>query len=466
MSGPFYPQGALTLRVLWEDFGKTTNAKLQEVYTLSVLARRLTVNINDYTQADTFSAEIDYKQFPFDPRAIRACGVTVSMQDMKKLFLGGRELAEIEPSSSNTIFSGFADQESISFDDNSRIVKLEGRDFTGLLIDRPWLESPPDLSRPLDVILTQILSGLKETEKLTLKNLVQEELPTLGKYANSFSEQSTTKSTKKNESYWDVIQDLVSRAGLIAYIEIDKLVISKPRVLYNDKKSLAFIYGKNLKSLEYKRKLGRRKNFNIHVLSLNPESKTEPIVNAYIPKDATAEWAKEMNIKQEEVKLPTLDTQGNKGEDKVAPYITFRIPNVVSKDHLVTVGQELYEELSRQEIEGSFTTRDMETYDGSETCFNLLKMRNGTPLQITIDQGDMQGLSDAKGIEAKTKFLVDRCYPRKVAAALAETLTNSRLTGPFYTKSVEFTLDAENGFDVKVDFVNFIAVPKQLGGKA
>lgn len=464
MTGPYYPQGALTLRVLWEDFGAANNAKLQEVYSISVLARNLTVNINDYTQADTFSAEIDYKQFPFDPRSIRACGVTISMQDMGQLFARGRDPIELLPSSENTIFSGFADTESISFDDNSRTVKLEGRDFTGILIDRPWLEEPPDLARPLDIILQQMLSNLEQTKELKIKNLVEGPLPTLAQFSNSFSPNSTVKSGKKNESYWDVMQDLISRAGLIGYIEIDQLVISKPRVLYDAKKALNFVYGKNLKNLEFKRKLGRRKNFNIHVLSLNPESKEEPLIEAKIPAEATDDWAKEIGIKKEEVKIPTLDVKGNPSEAKPAPYIAFRVPNITSKDHLINVGQELYEELSRQEIEGSFVTRDMEAMDDLDKCINLLKMRNGTPLQIVIEQGDMQGLSQQKSAKDKARFLIERCYSNKIAVALAEVLTNARLTGPFYTKSVEFSLGAESGFEIKVEFVNFIQVPKNLGG--
>jgi hypothetical protein len=128
------------------------------------------------------------------------------------------------------------------------------------------------------------------------------------------------------------------------------------------------------------------------------------------------------------------------------------------------VGQELYEELGRQQIEGSFSTRDMETHDGLKDCVNLLSLRNGTPLKIVIDQGDMAGLAKQSTTEQKTKFLIDRCYSPKVARALAETLTNPRFTQPFYTKGVEFTLDSENGFEIKVEFINFISVPEKLGG--
>lgn len=474
MSGPYYPQAAVTLRILWEDFGQNNDPKLQEVYALPILARKVSVNINDYSQADTFSCEIDYKQFPFDPRSIRACGVTISMQDMKKLFSDGKSLEQIKPERSNTVFLGFADEEAISFDDNSRTVRLEGRDLTALLLDRPWLGGTIDLARPLDVIIQQLLSGLKETEKLIVeKRGISSTLPTLGQYANSFTSQGQQKSIAHKESYWDVIQDLTSRAGLIAYVEVDRLVITKPRALYDAKKSVQFVYGRNLNSLEFKRKLGRKKNFNIAVNSLNVEAKE--IVEAKIPEEATDEWCKAMGIKRERIKIPRLGSDQNRTQsgsgtanqqDQDAPFIGFRIPNINNKQRLVEIGQELFEEIGRQQIEGSFSTKDMESVDGTNTCFNLLTLRNGTPLRIEIDQGDLKGLKQLTSVEEKAAFLKRRGYLPKVAQVLADTLSNPRFKSPFYTKSVEFTLDSQNGFEVRVEFINFIELPKNLGGQA
>lgn len=463
MSGPFYPQASITLRILWEDFGQKQNAKLQEIYSLPVLARKVSVTINDYTQADTFSCEIDYKQFPFDPRAIRACGVTVSMEDMKKLFFNGRQLEAIKPDEENTIFLGFADEESISFNETSRTVKLEGRDLTALLIDRPYLASPPDLSRPLDTIISQLLADLKETERLKVVNRVGETLPALGKFAGALTDQSQKKSVKNNESYWDVIQDLVGRAGLIAYVEVDKLIITKPRALYDRKRAVQFVYGRNLGNLEFKRKLGRRKNFNVSVKSLNVEAKE--LIEAKIPEEATEQWCKELGIKKDRIKIPKISADKTKTDEQDAPFIGFRIPNINNKPQLIAVGQEIFEELGRQQIEGTFSTRDMEAMD-SQGCFNLLKLRNGTPLRIEIDQGDLKGIRQIASTSEKARFLTQRGYVPKVAAVLAETLTNPRFTSPFYTKSVEFTLDAENGFDARVEFINFIELPRNLGGAA
>ena len=469
--GVYYPQATLTLRVLWEDFDLKSDASLQQVYTLPILARRVSVNINDYTQADTFDAEIDFKNFPFDPRAIRSLGVEISMQDMGQIFSPNNNgISAIKMTEDNRVFMGFADEESISLDEDRRTVKIEGRDFTALLIDRKYTGGTLDTSRPLDVLITQLLAELKEVAKLKLDNRVGTELPVIG----SFSPTATTntklgshRSQGKDESYWEVITNLVARAGLICYIELDKLVISKPRVLYSPKQTLQFVYGRNIKSLEYKRQLGRKKNFNINVRSLNTQ--TKEVLLAEIPLEATDEWSKDTGIPNgKKIQIPVINSDGSLGEPKDAPIIGFRVPNITNKDHLIKVGQEIYEEISRQQLDGSFTTKDLHTVDGKKTCFDMFKLRNGTPVSIKLDQGDLKGLYDIvssspkRQEDARTQYLAERGYQRSVARALAKTLSNPQMNTPFYTKSVQFTIDQDTGVDIKVDFINFIELPERL----
>jgi hypothetical protein len=480
----YYPQASIILKVRLEDFGEEKNEKLQRVYDLPILARRVTVTINDYREADTFDAEIDYKSFPFDPRSIRACGVTIFMQDTKKLS------DVIQPVEENAVFVGFADEESISFDDENRTVRLEGRDFTSILIDRKYPKGTIDLQKRVDQVIQEILDELPENKnaseknKIKLDNRVQETLPVLAKFWGDKGELSGKKNVKKDETYWDTIQDIVARAGLIAYIELDKLVLSKPRVLYDSQKRVSFVYGQNLKNLEFKRKIGRRKNFNIIVRSLNVNSALDPVLDARIPLEATSDWSKETGIPNKEVKLPEIRPDGTpvpEADAKAAQYIGFVVPNVKSKDQLIKIGQELYEEIGRQQIEGSFETYEMSAIESDETdtmksVVSLLKLRCGSPLIIRVDQGDMRGFNDlykknSKGEELYTnqeriKFLVTRGFNNQIASALVEAKNRlDKYKQPFYTKSVQFTMDGSSGFKCKVEFLNFIEVPRALAGK-
>ena len=451
----FYPQAVMTLRVRWEDFDTETDQVLTKLYKLRVLAKRVTVQINDYTKADTFEADVDYKNFPFDPRCIRALGVTVHMEDKGRIFKGNNQLNLIEPSPENTIFTGFADEENIDFDDVTRIVRFMGRDFTALLIDSPYSGGTIDLGIPLDQTIATLLEGLPAAKELTVDNRTGSPLPNIAKFAPDFSPLGKSRSGKKKEFVWDVIQDLVQRAALIAYIELDKLVITKPRVLYSEVTPTQFIYGKNLRTLGFKRKLGRDKGINVLVRSLNLEQKTT--IEAKIPEEATAEWANSIGVARKTQKIQKIDSKGDIKEED-APFISFNVPNVVTKDQLVEIAQGIYEEMGRQQLEGNLESLDM-CSDQDGVKINFLKLRNGSPIKVEVDQGDLEGLNRLKSEAQRYRFLLQRCYTPDVARAFSRTL--GKFATRFYTKSVEFIMDQDEGFSFRLEFINFI----ELGNK-
>jgi hypothetical protein len=478
MSSLYYPKAVCTLRIVFEDYKQGSSVKLQETYHVQCRPKRLEVNINDYTQADTCSLELDYKNFPFDPRTIRALGVTAHMEDTSN---------ELIPSPSNTIFQGFADENTIELDDTNRFVKFECRDFTALLIDAPYPKgSTIPLTTPLEQILKDIVAALPATADLKVENRSNETLPTLAQFAPDFGSLEGQKNVRRDDTYWDVIQDLVSRAGLIAYIELDKLVISKPRVLYSKDKAIQFIYGRNLKKLEFKRKLGRQKNFNIKVLSLSIESKQ--VIEALIPEEATEEWSKDIGIVRERIKIPKNEVKSygkgtvkngvttavssgspraKKDEEEDAPFLTFRIPNIKNKPQLIKIGEGIFEEVGRQQIDGSMETKEMRIFQDDKnnvrTDYNLLKVRNGTPIGIEIRQADMVAMARSSSIEDRKRYLQSVGYEANTAIGIVDALAASYGKTPmvFYTKSVRFNLD-DQGFTMSLDFVNFIELQNRL----
>jgi hypothetical protein len=454
----YYPQAAMILRVIWEDFDLKSDAALQKVYTLPIVARRLNVHINDYNTADTFDAEIDYKQFPFDPRCIRSCGVSIYLEDKKRIYNEDGSLSVIEPSANNVLFMGFADEETITLDEDKRTVKIEGRDFTSLLLDAKYLEGKPiPMGSPLDEVITQLLSTLKSVQKLQIDNRTGKSLPTLAQFAPDFGQLGSSKNTGKDDNYWEIIQDLVSRAGLICFIELDKLVISTPRVLYNKGNSKQFVYGVNVKSLEMKRKLGRHKGFNVLVRCLDIASKR--VLLAKIPEEATDGWAKSTGVPKKRVQVPVIKPDGTLDTPKDGPFISFRVTNVRDQAKLVEIGEKIFEEMSRQQIEGTMETHEMETIDKVGASFNLTKIRVATPIAIELDQGDMHGISRIKSVEERERFLRARGYEPSVARAFASSM--GKFSTVFYTKAATFTLDADRGFSLKLEFLNFI----ELDGK-
>lgn len=451
----YFPQAAVLLRIRWEDFGDLSDPNITKLHTLRVLPKRTTVNINDYTTADTFQVEVDYKSFPFDPRTIRSCGVSIFMEDQSKLY-NGNSPEQIIPSADNVLFQGFVDEETITFDDEKRTVRFEGRDFTGILIDAKYLVGKPiDMGIPLDQLLTQLLSQLPAAAEIKVDNRTGGALPTLAQFFPDFGAAPLAgqKNTVKDETYWEIIQDVVQRAGLICYIEIDKLVLTKPRILYNKSNAKQFVYGLNLKSLEFKRKLGRHKGFNIVVRCMDMLNKQ--VITAKIPEEATNEWSKATGVANKQVLVPVIKPDGSLDQaNHPAPYMAFRVTNIRDKNQLIQVGEKIFEELSRQQLEGTLETHEMEIPDKLGRQFDLMQLKIGTPIACEIDNDDLYKISRFGTAQERRRFLIARGYPAAFAAAFAKVMGD--YAPVFFTKAATYTLDADSGFKLKVEFINFI----------
>lgn len=463
----FYPQMVMVLSVLWEDYKRGSAASSQAGnYTTSIIPERLTVSINDYRTADTFTCDLDYKNFPFDPRSIRSIQVQVHVEDMKKIMDWPEGM---KPRADTVIFAGFADETTIDLDDDNRKVSFSGRDITSILIDTRWDGSLVDLqSEPLDKIVERILRKLDSTKNIKISTNIRGKMPTLAQIPGAYgdpaagadSDLRNKRSSKSNESYWDVIQDLVTRAGLIAYIEIDKLMITEPNALYNKTDSKQFIYGRNVSSLQMKRKIGRIKDINLSLTSMNPRL-SDPVIKCFIPRDATPEFKKRLRLPEGDIMIERIRPDGTK-EDKpeAAPFIAFNIPRAPSRQRLIEIGQNIFEEMSRQQIEGTIKTGEMLARNLQGAEFDLTKMRIGTPIDIKIDNGDLVGMRDIDSPQEREAYLRARGYSPEVAKYFAKTFTG--FGSPFYTRSVEMSVTADDGFDINIGFINFIELKEDL----
>ena len=465
----WFPQSTVTLKVLFEDFKARSRAELQKTYELNVQCKRLNVNGNDYKTSDTFDCEIEYKSFPFDPRSIRACGVTIHIEDMKQLYLADGTPNKIVPSPENAIFIGFVDKEGITFNETNRTVKFEGRDLTALLIDEKYAENRPlALTTPIDVAIRTLIQSIPATKKIKVVNKTGKELPTLAQFYpgfNSGSPLTGAKNAGSHETYWEIIQDITARAGLVAFMHLDEIWISNPRAVFNSNNAVKFIYGKNVKNLEFSRKLGRHKGFNVLVRSLSGKT----VITAKIPEEAEGSWLKAMGLTNQPITVPKLNPDGTLSEQKeqVAPYQSFRVPHIGDHARLVQVGQKIFEEMIRQDLEGTLETVDMlahsgdtdkaanyQVYDLTTGTKGGLPLDVGQPVSIQIEADDLTAISQLTTPGERTQYLVVRGYDKTVAALFAETM--GKLVSTFYTKSYSLSLDQDNGFKFKLNFINYI----------
>lgn len=487
----YYPQGAVKLRILPEDYQLSSDASLQDPIEVIVLAKKISVTGNDYKTSDTFTMTIDYKNFPFDPRTIRACGVTIYMEDMGQ---GGQKLV---PSNANAIFAGFVDTEEVQLNDSTQEVHFEGRDFTALLIDQKYLVNKPiSEQKPLDVAIYEFLAQVPALKNITLINQTGDVLPSLAKYYPGHADPlNGQRNPSSKESYWSMIQDAVARAGLICFMRLDQLIITTPRnqaTTVGD--DIKFVYGKNVKKLELKRKLGRLKNINVSVRSRVGKN----VIIAKIPLEAEPSWCKAFGIKRAEVVIPVLMPTGVLDSNTIhkstkvagasvlqnqkavagqpAPYLSFNIPNVSTHAQLVKIGQTLYEQYSLQQLEGSLTTREMTGWGppqnvaglfsdnsagpgiqiGSAKQYDLTQLRKGQSIAIQIGTDDLAAIARFQDQQTREQYLIQHGYTRQVAAIFAKTM--GKFSPRFQIKSYTLTLDADSGFELNLNFQNILVL--------
>ena len=503
----YYPQCYVKFQITWETFDRTfasyNNFLGPDGKSFIVTPMSVSIDYNDYSAADTFSIVVDYKQLPFDPRVFRALAVRIYAADKKQVIKDGR-INEIAVGGPNVhVFEGYVDTVKLSHRGMERSVMLEGRDLTSLLIDRPRVSTgnnaaPPEIKKniPVDQLINSLLREQRSFNNF--RTFVPPEvrksfggtLPQLSQ-VESKNVLELVANNNQEATYWSIIRAIADAAGLICYVqsksffegddEFKRIVLTQPRNLYDTRKYVQMIYGRNLKSLDFERTTGRQNKFNIQVFVTNPDTKKRLVAN--LPEDAKdAEFIATFGKKR--IKVPVLDTDGNviepQGEnDGDAPFYRFPVApgSANTTEDLIRVGEYMYAELSRQEIRGSLETAEMEfplvreTDTGtaetplgrgrvgeSTDRISFRDITTGTALQIVYATDDLNQISQKADKAIRKRYLEDRGFNPELAEAFASRL--DQLGNVFYTKSVGLNFTEGLGFTLGIEFQNIIDLGK------
>lgn len=421
----FYPWAKVILSAIYE--GDDEKVVSSPVYPLEV-----TVECNSYREADTAKVVCNFKEQPIDPRLVRSLAIQVHMDT--KSSAGG----ETNCDDSNLMFVGFVDVPSMEFSDDGSKVSFEARDYTALLIDTMLGDEMIDLRKPVDQIVKALLAeeaAFAEIE-VVLKGI--EETPNLSEFKSDWNHKA---GTEEGESYWDFIVDLVQQAGLICYIEKDKLIITKAKNLTQDTYVELFLYGKNLKKLKIERDLRKKRAPSIEVRSYDDKQK-KTLIGKYPKKDP-------------ERKVVS-------GEDKVDKQekIRFTVSNINDKARLDQIAEDTYWALVREEMSGSLETEEARTlFSGSDK--SLMTLRHGDAVFVGF-HADSNGVFNFHSMSDSERqgHLKRMGYPDDLAGVFSKLYDSDKMYGPYYVKKATHKFSVDNGYSLGVDFINFIDADK------
>lgn len=465
----YYPQCYAVLQVVFENFGPDEKAPT----VITVRPRSCTVHLNGYREADSFELEFDAHTFPFSPDLVRAIGVQLHLFQTSGI---QGELEHFNEDNENLIVSGLADDARYHAGPDGRTFNICGRDYTSLMLDKPW---PADRRIPVGKSLAAVvqdlvdecaLPGVPELERearrhLTVRtigdagsefdtptlgpvNATEGALITAGKYSVSKKGKLTipkagashTRCNKKGipvfggSNYWDVIYRMCVRHGFIVFVRGNDVVISTPATLTEASlgRVRSMAYGRDLSELEIDRKLGHETVPQIKCVCY--DSTRRDAIEATWPKDPPKRITG-IGTQREEVRLVT-------------------VYGITDQGALLDVAKLYYQNLSRSEASVRFRTIDLMDMDGND----LLFLRPGDPVQIgfdAINDEEFRQITESERLDR----LLSLGYDEQVAYLIATEYDKiNQFREPFYTSDVTFNWDVSTGLAIEVKAINYISV--------
>lgn len=418
----YYPRCRVVLELLLEDFADGASSELHHV---DLVPRSVLVRRNSHREADTFRVELDYRDFPFDPRALRQVRVAVS--------LGHVSGPDSELGEEDLVCLGLVDEPESQLSEGGERVQLEGRDFTGLLLDHTWGGAALDVQRPLSAVVDSLLeatpgaAGLLREYTNGADALVLADILGRTKWAPA-SEQ---------DDAWTVLADLVAVAGLYPVVELDTLHIRKAGQY--QRRSVSMRYGANLSRLTFRRRFNGHQTRQVRVVSWDEVA----------GESRAATWPREPVVLRQKI-----GADGRVSTDK-APVIDYFVTGSYGTDELELVAESIYEEAARQQVQGSLETHDLTDLEGAE---DLSKVANGDQVVVRLGKAftsSVEHLRHHEAVDALTRGS-DAMIP-SVAEALvtAMELAESEAVA-FYIERATHRWSREDGYSLEATFINFV----------
>lgn len=460
---------ALTVPVLGTRQERINQAASSSTIELPLRPHRVRLESNDHNEADRLSITCDWRQTGLDPRLLDDATIQLHIANAD-------ESDRWEPSRANCRFVGVMKEITASRRlEAPGVVDIECVDYTDFFLRaKPFGSSgipryEQTLREAWRTIVSQtpgaavlgerlvfeggtqglVIEGLEDpVESLALGVAVAERFRKLGQVP-----------TKPETDAWAVWQQCVGMLGLISYIRGDECVVTTATNYYTEGDAPRFIWGQNIEEWTETR-VCQVVDTGIGLTSFDPltgralEALWPPVGDTRVQKKRTSA----RKIQSEE--------QARLGEKREY----YSLPGVTNLDVLTAIARRIFEERSRQELEGRVVTREMEIERESGAAFDLLALRAGDTVAVQVEPEHQQLLGSLPNDSAQVRMLTDRGYTEPVAELIVKNVAHfAELGAKFHVKQVatEVEYDSEGGrFSLEVSYVNRINVTGDTDGGA
>lgn len=443
----YFPRCLVAISLVLDDqIPGSPGTPVPPAYT--VIPRDVEVDKNDARTADICRVQLDYRDFPFDPRAIRGAHVVVHLDGLLD------PLVPMIPSRLNARFIGLIDEMEADHSGGGERVSLRCRDYTGLGLDLRWsavVPSAPAPAPPTPFPIAGTFQSVVEAVRLLVWPLTLPAVfldPTVAAQSLALKLGKLTWTAKDGDSVWQVLTDMCAVFGQVPVWNLDQLEIRPPALPKPG--AASFVYGQNLESLKFKRDYRGRKEKPVRVVAWDPTKGLA--LEAQYPPLGDPRGVK----KKQKAGVAGLPGAGGAAVPSATPeYLQYNVEGAYTPVDLLALAMALYTE-SRQETTGELTTKDLDDLAG----LSILGLSNGDPITVALWPDVMASIASMSPPEA-IAFLSDPFRANSlspiVAAALVDAWTRAQTMTPlWHVKSAKHAWNVESGYKLVVEFQNYI----------
>lgn len=380
------------------------------------------LELNDHNKADELRLTLDWHAVGLDVRLIRHATV--------EFYIGqvGSDW-NWTPTRQDLRFVGVVvDAERHSSEGDAYEVDLRALDYTDFFLRaKPFGSSGiPDYSQTLDDAWRRVVSQTPGADVLANRLLwigddasrVQAlhdalagkttgfqnaTFPRLGKAVSDRFAKLAKVPTKPDTDAWAVWQQTVGMLGLISFIDRDYCVVTTATNYYTETNPPVMVWGKNISKLSESAQPMFRKG----ILLTSFDALRGQTIEARFHPDPFKPRAKghRAGVNAELAKTEEWDV--------------FAVPGITSPEVLYVMAQRVYEEHSRQELQGTLVTGEMQTVTDTGSAFDLLELRAGDDIRVRFNDSERDALVRLPDVVTRFEYLHEQGYQDDVAQILA-----------------------------------------------
>jgi hypothetical protein len=455
----------------------------------------LQIERNGLATADTATAVIDYTDAPIDPQILRAAHVELilgvvtaseyedGMETSTRRSDGSLTSLVEAPGEGSltgvTRFVGFVDTWGTSYSMEGDTISMDCRDMSAQLRD---LRLNPgesiDLTLPIDEGVSAFLDSVSATSRgIEVTYLGDGDPPTPANAAPTTRRRArrgrvARRARRGNEemSVWDHITDVVRGLGLLPVTSDYALQITEPRTLTSDTSQVKrMVFGRNLESLEFNRKLSGVKVPTIEARSYDQDRGRTLWARYPVRSGERASGVLGIDNPPRPLRANEVPPSGSNPDEGIRVLV---VSGVTDLELLERIAQNAFDQLGRQEIEGSFSTFDTWSYESAPNISDLLRLKSGDAVEILISSSDtpedeefgtnvtrarLQAMDRAR----RADYLRSLGWDSAVAERFAALQDATGFQTIFRVQDVRISWDRESGFKLSCSFINFVTVREE-----